>query len=56
MGEDQIALHAKEEERLKMEQERYRHAKQLADQAAEHQAELQKPKEVEEALLAKFET
>nr|XP_020176872.1 uncharacterized protein LOC109762432 [Aegilops tauschii subsp. strangulata] len=55
MGEAQTALHNKEE-RLKMEQERDRLAKQLADQADKHQAELQKLKDAEEALQAKFET
>nr|XP_045089508.1 uncharacterized protein LOC109746334 [Aegilops tauschii subsp. strangulata] len=45
MGEAQTVLHAKEEERLKMEQERDCLAKQLVDQA-----ELQKLKDAEEAL------
>ena len=39
-----------------MEQERDRLAKQLADQADKHQAELQKLKDTEEALQAEFET
>ena len=39
-----------------MEQERDRLAKQLADQADKHQAELQKLKDAEEALQAEFET
>ena len=56
MGEAQAALHAKEEECLKMEQERDRLAKQLADQAAEHQAELHRRKDAEEAFQAEFET
>ena len=56
MGEAQTALHAKEEERLKMEQERDHLAKQLADQADKHQAELQKLKDMEETLQAEFET
>nr|XP_040243911.1 uncharacterized abhydrolase domain-containing protein DDB_G0269086-like [Aegilops tauschii subsp. strangulata] len=56
LGEAQTALHAKEEERSKMEQEPDRLAKQLADQANKHQAELQKLKDAEEALQAEFET
>ena len=39
-----------------MEQERDRLAKQLADQADKHQAELQKLIDAEEALQAEFET
>nr|XP_020163246.1 uncharacterized abhydrolase domain-containing protein DDB_G0269086-like [Aegilops tauschii subsp. strangulata] len=56
LGEARTALHAKEEERLKVEQERDRLAKQLADQADKHKAELQKLKDAEEALQAEFET
>ena len=56
LGEAQTALHTKEEERRKVEQERDRLAKQLADQADKHQAELQKLKDTEEALQAEFKT
>ena len=56
MGEAQTALHAKEEEHLKVEQERDRLAKQLADQVDKHKAELQKLKDTEEALQAEFKT
>nr|XP_020162023.1 translation initiation factor IF-2-like [Aegilops tauschii subsp. strangulata] len=51
LGKAQTALRAKEEEHSKMEQERDRLAKKLADQA-----ELQKLKDAEEALQAEFET
>ena len=56
MGEAQTALHAKEEERSKMEREHDRLAKKLVDQADQHQAELQKLKDAEEALEVEFET
>nr|XP_040245352.1 uncharacterized protein LOC120964620 [Aegilops tauschii subsp. strangulata] len=55
LGEAQTALRAKEAACLEAEQERDRLAKQLADQADAHKAELQKLKDAEEALQAEFE-
>ena len=54
--EAQTALRAKEAACLKAEQERDRLAKLLADQADAYKAELQKLKDVEEALQAEFES
>ena len=56
LGKVQTVLHAKEEERSRIEQERDRLAKKLADQADRHQEELQKLQDAEKALEAEFET
>nr|XP_020178799.2 uncharacterized protein LOC109764369 [Aegilops tauschii subsp. strangulata] len=56
LGEAQTVLRAKEEECSKAAQERDRLVKELADQADQHKAELQKLKEAEDSLMAEFET
>ena len=56
LGEAQTALRTKEEECRKAAEERERLAKQLADQAELHKEALQKAKDNEATLQAKFET
>jgi chromosome segregation ATPase len=56
LGEAESALHTKEQERSQAAKECDRLAKELADQAERHKAELQKLKEVEDSLKAEFET
>nr|XP_040258379.1 cilia- and flagella-associated protein 91-like [Aegilops tauschii subsp. strangulata] len=56
LGEFESALHTKQQERSQAAQECDRLAKELADQAERHKAELQKLKESEGLLEAEFET